>query len=307
MFFKRAINIINYYFDKPRKLSTTFLRKYGFFIPDKLYLSIYYRIKFGKKLDWENPKSFNEKLQWLKLYDRRPEYTVFCDKYRVRDYIAKTIGEEYLIPLLGVWDSPDDIDFGKLPNQFVLKCNHDSGGICFCKDKLKFDIKLAVKQLKNSLKNDYFFSGREWAYKNISRKIIAEKYMQEKDNDELTDYKFFCFNGEPKFLYVSSGLSYHPTARISFLTLDWNFAPFKRIDYKSFEELPIKPTHFNNMLYIARKLSKNIPFIRVDLYEIDNKVYFSELTFFPCGGLIEFEPSIYDLVLGSLIKLPQKK
>ena len=171
-------------------------------MPDKPYLELMYWVNMDRKLDLKNPKTFNEKLQWLKLYNRRPEYTMMADKVLVRDYIAKTLGPEYLIPLLGVWDDPDEIDFDKLPDRFVLKCNHNSGlGMCICKDKSKLDIEKVRADLREGLKQDYYLTGREWPYKDIPRKILCEQYMEDASL-ELKDYKFFCFNGVPRYCQV---------------------------------------------------------------------------------------------------------
>ena len=281
------------------------LNRYGLtnILSDKCYLKMAFKATFGRKLNLKEPKTFNEKLQWLKLYDRKAEYTTYVDKYKVREYIAEKLGEEYLIPLLGVWDNPDDIDFDALPDQFVLKCNHNSGtGMCICTDKSKLNITKVKKELKKGLKENYYFRGREWPYKNVERKITCEKFLKSGEGG-LIDYKFYCFNGEPKFLYVSQGLDNHATANISFLTMDWQFADFKRNDYNVFNELPKKPKNFDKMVEIAKILSKDVPFLRVDLYEVNDKVYFSELTFFPGSGFTKLEPEEWDYKFGSWIDL----
>lgn len=295
-----------YYFSKLfiKTLRTVDLLK---LLSDKTFLEMYYCVMTKKKIDLNSPKSFNEKLQWLKLYDRKPEYTKMVDKYKVREYIANKIGEEYLIPLLGVWDDPDDIDFESLPNQFVLKCNHDSGGLSICRNKKSFDFERAKKKLKKSLNTNYYYSGREWVYKNVKPLVLAEKYMEDNCSNQLTDYKFYCFNGEAKFLYISTGLEDHSTARIGFYDLDFNRMEFRRSDYALPEKDPIKPQNFNEMIAIANKLSHGIPFIRVDLYNINDKIYFSELTFYPCSGYMPFEPIEWDYKLGKLIELPEIK
>ena len=276
------------------------------YLPDAIYLKKYYQATFGYALNLNNPKSFNEKLQWLKLFDRHPIYTTMVDKYAVKDYVSNLIGVDYVIPTIGVWNSFEQIDFDSLPNQFVLKCTHDSGGLAICKDKDTFDFDAARKKINKSLKRNYYFLGREWPYKNVKPRIIAEEYLSN-NNQDIVDYKFYCFNGVPKFLYVSEGLSNHQTASISFLTLDWSFAPFHRSDYKEFSELPQKPYHFNEMIEIAKVLSKDIPFIRVDLYEVENHIYFSELTFFPASGMMPLEPEEWDYKLGEMLVLPEKK
>lgn len=277
------------------------------FLPDKAYLRLYYFMRFRKPCHFRNPRTFSEKMQWLKLYNRKAKYTVMADKYAAKDYVAEKIGSDYIIPTFGVWDRFEDIDFDRLPEQFVLKCTHDSGGLVVCRDKQALDMEGARKIITESLQRDYYRLAREWPYKDIPRRIIAEKLMSdETQKNGLTDYKFYCFDGEPKFLYVSSGLEDHATASISFLNLDWTFAPFRRIDYRPFEQLPPKPANYEKMLEIARTLSAGESFLRVDLYEIDGKVYFSELTFTPGGGMMEFHPSQWDETLGSWIRLPEK-
>ena len=250
---------------------------------DEEYLSRKYQLYFGQKPNLQNPQTFNEKLQWLKLYNRKPEYTMMVDKYKVREYIAQELGEEYLIPLLGVWDDPDEIDFDALPDQFVLKCNHNSGlGMCICKDKSKLDIPKVKAELRKGLKQDYYLTGREWPYKDVPRKIIAEKYMVDASNcGELTDYKFFCFNGVPKFMYISNDNSENATT--DFFDMEFNRLDMRMKDPNS-NVIPPKPYLFNEMKAIAEKLSQGIPFVRVDLYVIGGSIYFGELTFFHNAG-----------------------
>ena len=276
-------------------------------LPDSVYLGLLYRFSMKKKLNLKNPQTFNEKLQWLKLYDRNPEYTKMADKYAVRKYIEEKIGEEYLIPLLGVWDSFEEIDFESLPDQFVLKCTHDSGGLVICRDKKHFDVNAAKLKINKCMKRNYFWQNREWPYKNIKPKIIAEKFMIDTDDanskEGLTDYKFYCFGGTAQFAYVSTGLENHATARISFVTLDWEQAPFRRMDFEPFVQLPKKPKHLDKMLELAKILSYEIPFVRVDFYEIDDKIYFGEITFFPGSGMVKLEPVEWDYKLGEMIKL----
>lgn len=271
-------------------------------IPDKLYLKTVFRLRTHKKLNLQNPKTFNEKLQWLKLNDRKPEYTMMVDKYEVRKYIAEKIGEEYLIPLLGVWDDPDDIDFDRLPEQFVLKCNHNSGlGMCICKDKSKLDIKKVRKELEKGLKQDYYLTGREWSYKNVKRKIIAEKYMVDESGIELKDYKIFCFNGRPE--YVEVDFNRHIEHKLNPYDFDWNplgFCDKSRNDYSANIK---KPNKLEEMRQIAAVLSKGIAFLRVDFYSINDDIYVGELTLYPGSGFIMFDPPETDLKYGRLLKL----
>ena len=273
---------------------------------DEKFLKKKFRYSLGYELNLNNPQTFNEKLQWLKLYDHRPEYTTMVDKYAVKKYVADKIGEQYIIPTLGVWDKFDDIDFEKLPNQFVMKCTHDSGGLVICRDKSKFNILTARKKINRCIKRNYYWIGREWSYKNVKPRIIAERYMECSDSSFLKDYKFFCFNGKVEFLYLSEGLENHNTARISYVTLDWKQADFYRNDYKPFNKLPPKPINFDKMVKLAEILSEDIPFLRVDFYEINGKIYFGELTLYTGAGFTKFEPESADIKIGNLLKLPEK-
>lgn len=274
---------------------------------DKDYLIRKFKAIMNKDLDLENPKTFNEKLQWLKLYNRKPEYTIMADKYRVRDYIAKTIGEEYLIPFLGVWDDPDEIDFDALPNQFVLKCNHNSGlGMCICKDKSKLNIKEVKKNLRKGLKQDYYLTGREWVYKDIPRKIIAEKYLVDESGYDLKDYKFMCFNGKVKCSFIASDRNTGNGLHITFYDRYWNLMPFER-HYPAKKQGFDKPDNYEIMIEIAEKLSAKIPFVRVDFYNINGQIYFGEMTFYPASGFAEFTPEEWDYKLGEWIETPAIK
>lgn len=260
------------------------------------------------ELDLENPQTFNEKIQWLKLNDRNPKHTMLVDKYEAKRLVADTIGESHIIPTLGVWDKFDDIDFSILPNQFVLKCTHDSGGLIICRDKKKFNKKSAKKKIEKCLKHNFYYGQREWAYKNIKPRIIAEEYMEDETAKQLgssglTDYKIFCFNGKPEFIYVSCGLENHETAQIGFLTMEWEFADFKRSDYQGLTALPDKPKRFDEMIEYARKLSKNEKFVRIDFYEINTRVYFSEVTYYPCSGYMPFDSIEWDNKIGRMLKL----
>lgn len=277
----------------------------GLILPDRTYLKFKYRERTGKKLSITKPKTFNEKLQWLKLNDRRQEYTMMVDKYSVKSYVSKMIGEEYIIPTFGVWNRFDQIDFDSLPNQFVLKCTHDSGGLSICKDKSTFDLDSARIAINKSLKRNYYYYGREWPYKNVTPRIIAEQLLPA-PKEGLIDYKFYCFNGKPVFLYISQGLDNHETAKINYVNLDWTKSDIKRNDYDEFDVLPEKPKNFSMMIEIAQELSKGIPFVRVDLYNIEGRIYFSELTFFPGSGFTPFLSDDMDLRIGDLLDLPMK-
>jgi len=279
-------------------------RGYLNFIPDAIYLKIAYRLIIEKHLNLENPQTLNEKLQWLKIYDRDSLYTNLVDKYEVKKYIAETIGKEYLIPLIGVWDKFEDIDFSQLPNQFVLKCTHDSGGLIICKDKSKLDFKAARNKINKCLKRNYYYFGREWPYKNVKPRIICEKLMVDESGVELKDYKFMCFNGEVKCSFVCSNRNSVNDLDLDYYDLNWNQMPFKGEHSNSGFLIP-KPKNYDKMLEFAEKLSKNIPFLRVDFYETNGQLYFGELTFYDNSGYNRFTPESYDYLLGSWIELPK--
>lgn len=264
-------------------------------IPTKLYLKILYRIKTGRKLSFKNPKTYSEKLNWLKVYDKNPLYTKLVDKYEVRSFVKERIGEEHLIPLLGVWNNFDDIDFNKLPNRFVLKCTHDFGSVVICNDKTKFSVKDAKKTINNELKFNFYYRGREWAYKNVKPRIIAEQNMQTGD-ERLVDYKFFCFGGKVKFMFVATGRG--KDLRFDFFDNNYNHISVVN-GVPNADTIPEKPKCFDEMIKLAEKLAKGINNVRVDLYDIDGKVYFSEMTFYHMGGMVAFEPYSIDSELGN--------
>ena len=277
-------------------------------LSDENYIKLSYKMKMGKDLDLERPQLFSEKMQWLKLYNRDPRYSKMVDKYQAKEYVKNIIGEEYIVPTYGIWDSFNDIDFEILPEKYVLKCTHDSGGLAICRDKRTFDIEHARKVITHSLKQNYYWAGREWPYKNVKPRILAEKYLQQSgENNQrgLIDYKFFCFNNVPLFTYISRGLEHHPTAEISFYDMDGKEMSFHRSDYKPFHNA-VMPSNFQEMKQIVDCLANEInsPFVRIDLYSINNQIYFSEITFSPCGGMIPFEPKSADNELGKLLKLP---
>lgn len=282
------------------------LRRRGFlrWMPDSLYLKLCFKEKIGRWPDLKNPRTFNEKIQWLKLHDRNPLYTQLVDKYEVRKYIAETIGEKYLIPLLGVWDSFDEIDFDKLPNQFVLKCTHDSGGLVICKDKSKLDIEAAKKKINQCLQRNYYYTWREWPYKNVKPRIIAEEYMEDEPGKGLKDYKFFCFNGAVKALFVATDREIHQT-KFDFFDPEFNHLPMKQ-HYPNNEEREIKrPAGFEEMKLLASKLTSKFPHCRADFYDMGGKVYFGELTFSHFSGFEPMEPMEWDDKFGHWLTLPK--
>ena len=274
---------------------------------DKDFLLRKFKAKMGKPLDLENPKSFNEKIQWLKLYDNNPEYTKLVDKYGVREYIAQTIGGEYLIPLVGgPWKTFDEIDFDRLPDQFVLKCTHDSGGLVVCKDKSKMNVAAARRKIERCLKADYYLLSREKPYHAVPRRIVAEKYMEDPKTQELRDYKFMCFGGQVKCCFTCTDRFSPEGLHVTFFDREWKVMPFER-HYPSCKEGIEKPQEYDQMLQLAERLSKEIPFVRVDFYEVCGKIYFGEMTFYPGSGYEEFSPESWDEIMGSWIDLSQIK
>lgn len=281
-------------------------RKMLNWLPDKVFLNAAFRARFGRKLDLKKPKTFNEKLQWMKLYNRNPVYTMMVDKYLVRNYVREIIGEEYLIPLLGAWDDPDKIDFDKLPMQFVLKCNHNSGlGMCICKDKNKLDIAKVKNDLRKGLKQDYYLTGREWPYKNVPRKIIAEKYMVDESGYELKDYKYYCFDGKVRIVMINSDRMSSLETKANYF--DENYQPLDFVwGYENAKIPPAKPEKFEEMKSLAEKLSKGIPHVRIDFYQTPQGIFFGEMTFFDGSGFDAIEPIEWDYKIGSWINLPRK-
>ena len=280
--------------------------KTNFLYSDKMYLKMLFRLKMGYKLDLKNPKTYSEKLMWLKIHDNNPEYSELVDKYAVKAIVAQKIGEQYVIPTLGVWDRPEDIEWDKLPDRFVLKTTHGGGntGVVICKEKASFDRENAIEKLNKSLKQDIYKTLREWPYKNVPRRIIAEQYI-ESDNNDLPDYKFFCFDGEVKALFVGTERG---TGNVKFDYFDANFNHLDLVQLHPMSGRIIpKPVCFEEMKEVASKLSKGIPHVRIDLYEVNGHAYFGEYTFYHHGGCVPFHPQKWDEVFGSWITLPKKE
>ena len=289
------------------KISTKKILNLAIFklLPDKIYLKIKYRLVMKKRLNLKKPETLNEKIQWLKLYDRKDIYTKMVDKYEAKKYVANIIGDKYIIPTLGIYDKFDDINFEQLPKQFVIKCTHDSGGLFICKNKKDFDISLAKKKINKCLKKNYYYYGREWPYKNVKPRIIVEKYMTDENSSSMKDYKFFCFNGVPKIMYLSEGLENHKTAAMSFFDMNFELVNCKRKDYKLLKYQPSKPRNFEKMKEFASLLSSGIPHLRVDFYEINGELFFGELTFYTNSGMIPFENEEWNLKMGKWVELPK--
>ena len=271
-------------------------------LPDETYIRLQYWYATKRRLNLKNPVRYNEKLQWLKLYDHKPEYTTFVDKYRVKDYVAKKIGEEYVIPTLGVWVDAREIDFAQLPNEFVLKCNHDSKSVLICKDKSRFEKETAVKKLNKGLKRNHFTYGREWPYKNVKPVVMAEKYMED-ESGGLQDYKVMCFNGVPKLIQLHQGrFTDHYTYDL--FDVRWIHQNYIQKGEVTSAVWPEKPKFLDEMLELSAKLSEGIPYIRVDWYYVNHQLYFGELTFYNASGYLDFEPDEYNEIIGDWIKLP---
>lgn len=287
-----------------------------FWLSDELYLKLRFRFQMGYWPDLDNPKTFQEKINWLKLHDRNPRYTKMVDKYAVKEYVANKIGHEFIIPTLGVWEKPEDIDFDSLPEQFVLKTTNGggSGGVVICKDKETFDRNKAILILRASMRSDIYRNLREWPYKDVKRRVLAEKYMAPKDivNNpiyDLSDYKFFCFNGEPKYCQVIRDR--HSKESIDFYDMNWRHQEFVGLNPVTSSEKnmvnginPVpRPLLLDDMICVCHKLSEDLKFVRIDMYVIDNRIYFGEITFYPASGIGFFSPDKWNVELGNLISL----
>lgn len=286
------------------------VRRFNFLLPDKCYIKLFYRYKMGRKLDLKNPQRFTEKLQWLKLYNRKPEYTMMVDKYAVKDYISKIVGEKYVIPTLGIWNSPEEIDWESLPDQFVLKTTHGGGntGVVICKNKNTFNRDQAIRKLNNSMKQNLYKALREWPYKNVTPRILAEQYMVDSpEKEDLPDYKWYCFNGEPEYCQVINNRTSCET--IDFYDKNWIHQEFIGLNpvngpfFENSKDEIVRPSNLDEQIYIARKLSEGIPFARIDLYVIKKNTYFGEITFYPASGFGTFKPVHYNELLGKMLSI----
>lgn len=301
-------NKIIQYINNPLMFCRQILNYTGHFIKnDATFLKMKWKVSdMQYTLNLEEPRTFCEKLQWLKLYDRRPIYTTMVDKIEAKKYVASIIGEEYIIPTIAVWNTVDEIDWNILPNQFVMKCSHDSGGIIVCTDKSKLDIKRTIKIMKKDLKRYFFWQNREWPYKYVKPRILVEKYMEDNKTGELRDYKFFCFDGVVKALFVASERQKKGVeTKFDFFDDEYNHLPIIN-GHPNAIFVPEKPSRFEDMKVLASKLSKGFPHLRVDLYEMNGKIYFGELTFFHWSGMVPFEPLEWDYKFGEWIHLPKK-
>ncbi len=296
-------------FNKKRlqSLGVRLLQRFGTWLPDRPYISLLFHLRMGRRLNLKAPQCYSDKIQWLKLYDRRPEYTIMVDKYAVKEYVAGIVGDEYIIPTLGVWNNPDEIEWDKLPKSFVLKTTHGGGntGVVICKDKSTLDKEKTIAMLKRSIKQDIYKTLREWPYKGVPKRIIAEKLIEpELGSNDIPDYKFFCFDGVVKALFIGTDRS-SGDVKFDYFDSDFNHLDLVQVhpmSGKSFE----KPKKFEEMKDVASKLSKGIPHVRVDLYNVNGQIYFGELTFYHHGGVTPFHPDSWDYKFGSWLVLPNK-
>lgn len=296
------------YIKNPFKLILPFGRR-GFFnwLSDKRYLELVYRAYMGQKLNLEQPKTFTEKLQWLKLYDRRLEYAVMVDKYEAKKHIASVIGEEYLIPTIGIYESFDEIDFEHLPDRFVLKCTHDSGNVIICRNKAELDVKAARTCLEAAMKCNFYWSHREWPYKNVKPRIICEPLLEEPGKPDLSDYKFYCFDGCVRMLHITFGRGTAEGLSMNYYDRNLQMLPVQHFKYPNYNGEFVPPTQYEKMVELASKLSAGIPHVRVDFYEVNGRIYAGELTFFTDGGIGFYTPRSFDEVVGQWLTLPEKK
>lgn len=291
----------------PRLLSLFILNKFAPFISnDRKYIKVKYWLRLGSLCDLDNPKTFQEKLQWIKLNDRKPIYHQMVDKYDAKKLIAERVGDEYVIPTIGLWDKFDDIDFEQLPNQFIIKNTHDSGTYFICQDKNKLDILQVRKRLLiDERKHDYYYYSREWPYKGLKHRIIAEPLLKDDKSPYLRDFKFYCFNGEPRLFYITSDKGCGLPTKQDFFDINGNHLEIQDKEYpNNLIRCPLLPSNLNIMVELCRILAKDTYHLRIDFYEINDKVYVGEFTFFESGGFCYFTPEKYNRILGDWIKLP---
>lgn len=274
------------------------------FMPDEWYIQLNYFAHFKRFCDLNDPVTYNEKLNWLKLHDKNPLYTRIVDKYEAKEYVSELVGDDIIIPTLGVWDSFEEVDFDNLPSQFVLKCTHDSEGLVIVTDKDKLDIAAAKQKIEAAMKQNFYYIGREWPYKNVKPRIIAEKYMEDSTDGELRDYKFFCFDGEPRALFIASERA--TDVKFDYFDMEFNHLDIKQ-KYPNASVPPHKPYNFEKMIELSKVLSAGFPHVRVDFYEVDGKLYFGELTFYHFSGFMPFEPDRWDKIFGDWLVLPKRK
>ena len=299
---KKYKKLFKYLFTKP-----TLIMRIGWdylapVLPDEFFTKVRFKLTMGYWMDFNNPQTYNEKLQWLKLNDIHPEFTKLVDKIDAKEYIAKKVGKQYIIPTIATWNSVDEINWDTLPNQFVIKSTNDSGGVVVCKDKSRLNIQQAKKKLKKLGKRDYSQISKEYPYKAVPHRFIAEEYMEDESGFELKDYKIFCFDGKAKFLFVATGRQSNDI-RFDFFDIEYNHLPVIN-GHPNADSIPSKPVNFDKMIDLAEQISNGMRHVRVDLYNINGKIYFGELTFFHWSGIVPFEPIEWDVKFGEFLKLP---
>lgn len=287
---------------RPYMLAVYAAKRFPRLFNDRTYIALMYRAAFGKKPNLDRPKTYNEKLQWLKLNAADPSHAALVDKYLVKEFVREKAGDQCLIPTLGVWERFDDIDFAQMPSAFVLKCTHDSGSVVICKDKTTFDLQAARKKLSAALAVNYFYKSREYPYKTVQPRIIAEPYMEDLGSGQLYDYKIFCFNGEPKYMFIASDRA--SEVKFDYFDVEFNRLPMRQVAHPNSTLEHKKPACFEEMLQTAKKLAEGLIQVRVDFYVVNDKMYFGELTFFHHGGFVPFVPEKYDDIWGDALRLP---
>lgn len=305
MFILEKAHNIKRYLIKTYQKYFTIQHPENYILSDKSFIKKLYKKRMGKEINLSDPKTFCEKQNWLKLYDRKPIYTVMVDKYLARDFVAERVGKDYLVPLIGVWNNADEIDFSSLPDKFVLKCNHNSD-VTICTDKSALDTEKVRIKLNEQLKRNYYLQKREWPYKNVPRKIICEKYMENHDKTSPLEFKVLCFNGIPKYVIVISGRFINKETTMDTYDMDWKYTNLVNGDCPLAGDIYEKPDCLNEIYEISEKLSENVPFLRVDFNFWNNKLYFGEMTFFDAAGFENYQPQEWNLYFGDLIKLPKK-
>lgn len=281
----------------------TLLYKFGLLLPDSIYVRLKYWNAFGKFPRLRNPQTFNEKLTWLKLHDHNPLYTKMVDKLEVKEYVAELIGEEHIIPTYGVWDKAENIDFNSLPDKFVMKATHDSGRVIICRDKSKLDKKWAREEMKKSLKRNFYAVTREWPYRNVKPRIIAEELLELPGTGVLADYKVHNFNGEPEVILVCRNRFADTGLTEDFFDKKWTHLDVKRPEHPNSHVRENRPAELGKMLHLAKELSKGYPFMRTDFYIIDGKIYFGEITLYPASASVAFIPDEFDYILGNKLNI----
>ena len=300
-------NTIHAIFHPMHLASSLVFKTAKFWTNDELYLKVLFFIKTQKILNLKNPTTFNEKLQWLKLYNRQPLYTQLVDKYLVKQIVSEKIGKEFVTPLFGVWENPEDINWESLPNEFVLKTTHGGGntGVIICTDKTTLDKKKAIERLQKSLKNDIFLLYREWPYRNVKRRIIAEGLIKSQTDEEIRDYKFYCFHGKPQFVAIASERFSGKGPYFDYFDMRGNNLYFEQ-GGKNNPNTPELPSNYFEMQKVVQKLSQGIPHVRLDIYSVNGKIYFGEYTFFDASGFEKFHPKKWDRIFGNYLILPPK-